>query len=223
MRDMTQTAIHMAERRHTFLEKGFELFSAKSIEAVTLEDVAAASGHGVATVYRYFSSKNHFLVEIARWKWEEFFRENRKRRPSEAFEGKTARDMFAFYLDSFLELYRRNKDLLRFNQFFNVYIRSQNVDPESVEMYRGLMKPITDFFHAVYAKATQDRTLDTDVPMEEMLSTTLHLMLAVVTRYAVGLVYQPAGGFDEEKELDALKEMLLLKYSAPFQQKEVTN
>ena len=38
-------------------------------------------------------------------------------------------------------------------------------------------------------------------------------MLAVVTRYAVGLVYQPPGGFDELEELEALKEMLYLRYT----------
>ena len=69
------------------------------------------------------------------------------------------------------------RDLLRFNQFFNVYIQSENIEPE-----------------------------------EEMFSTTLHLMLAAVTRYAVGLVYIPEGGFDAEKELEKQKEALLIRY-----------
>lgn len=77
-------------RRKIFLEKGFALFSERSIEAVTLQDVADASGHGIATLYRYFNSKPHFLVKIAEWKWAEFFRENRKRRPNADFTGKTA-------------------------------------------------------------------------------------------------------------------------------------
>ena len=67
--------------RKLFMEKGFELFSSKGIEAVTLQDVADASGHGVATLYRYFSSKPGLLLEISEWKWGEFFKENRKRRP----------------------------------------------------------------------------------------------------------------------------------------------
>jgi hypothetical protein len=45
-----------------------------------------------------------------------------------------------------------------------------------------------------------------------MFSTTLHLMLAAVTRYAVGLVYIPASGLDAEKELEKLKEAMLLRY-----------
>ena len=45
-----------------------------------------------------------------------------------------------------------------------------------------------------------------------MFSTTLHLMLAAVTRYAVGLVYE--GGTEPEKELTVLKEMLMGRYLA---------
>ena len=50
----------------------------------------------------------------------------------------------------------------------------------------------------------------TDVPEEEIFSTTLHLMLAAATRYAVGLIYQ---GGDPEEELTALKEMLMERYT----------
>ena len=46
-----------------------------------------------------------------------------------------------------------------------------------------------------------------------MFSATLHLMLAVVTRYAVGLVYVPENGFDAEKELRLQKGMILKEFT----------
>ena len=207
-----QTHDEMEKRRKEFLEKGFELFSEKSIEAVTLQNVADASGHGIATLYRYFTSKSHFLVEMASWKWGEFFKQNRKRRPSESFDGMTAAEMLEFYLDSFLEVYRNHRQLLKFNQLFNVYLRSEGVNEEHQTIYLGLMKPATDLFHLIYEKAKLDNTVRTDIPESEMLSTTLHLMLAAVTRYAVGLVYEPKEGFDDMKELETLKELLMMKY-----------
>lgn len=200
------------KRKMEFLKAGFALFSAKSIEAVTLEEVAKASGHGPATLYRYFDSKSGLLLEISAWKWGEFFEQNRRRRPSESFEEKTAADMFAFYLDSFLEVYRKNKALLRFNQFFNIYLQSEDAGQNTKVMYQKLMEPITDFFRMMYGKAKQDGTIRTDIPEEEVLSTTMHLMLAAVTRYAVGLVYHPPGGFDDLKELETLRDMLFRQY-----------
>ena len=49
-----------------------------------------------------------------------------------------------------------------------------------------------------------------DVPEEESFSSSLHLMLAVVTRYAVRLVYTHDKGFDPEKEPELLKEMIFI-------------
>ena len=147
MRNPEKDAVEQAKRRQAFLEHGFAQFSSKSIEAVSLQDVAKDSGYGIATLYRYFTSKAGFCVAIAEWKWGEFFIANRRRRPNDDFKGMTAADMLSFYLDSFLEVYQGNKELLRFNQLFNIYIRSEEVDADTVTAYRGLMKPITDFFH----------------------------------------------------------------------------
>ena len=74
------------------------------------------------------------------------------------------------------------------------------------------MSPITNFFHLMYEKAKIDGTVRTDIPEKEFLSITLHLMLAVVTRYAVGLVYEEENTFDDLKELEIQKNMLFEKY-----------
>ena len=68
-------------------------------------------------------------------------------------------------------------------------------------------------FHLMYLRAEQDKTIRTDEPEEKMFSTTLHLMLAAVTRYAVGFIYIPEKDFEPEEELEALKDMLLEKYT----------
>ena len=66
----------------------------------------------------------------------------------------------------------------------------------------------------VYERAEQDHTIRTDESEEEMFSTTLHLMLAAVTRYAIGLVYIPESGLDAMEELEKLKEAMLLRYKS---------
>ena len=199
-------------RKKAFLEHGYELFTKNSIESVTLQDVADASGHGVATLYRYFNTKAGFVVAVAEFKWKQFFEWNKKRRPNTNFEGMTALDLYEFYLDSFIELYKNNKDLLRFNQYFNIYARSENFETHVLDLYHELLNPIINHFNEMYKKAKKDHTIKTNETKHEMLSLTLHLMLAVVTRYAVGLVYEPEDSYDALKELEAQKQMLLLRY-----------
>ena len=199
-------------RREELLQKGFELFSTKTIETVSMRDVASAVGCGSASIYRYYSSKPDFVVAVATRKWEQFQQESRKRRPGEGFESMTAAEVFEFYLDSFLALYRENTDLLRFNQFFNVYVQAEHIGAEALQPYQEMIAGLREWFHGMYLKAEQDKTLRTDEPEEKMFSKTLHLMLAAVTRYAVGLVYIPEKGFDAMEELTFQKNMILKEY-----------
>ena len=201
----------MVTRRENMLNAAYRLFTERSITAVTLEDIAKEAGCGKKTLLRYYDSKPGLVIAVAERQWEQFMTENRKRKPSENFDGMTAAEIFEFYLDSFLELYRNHKDLLRYNQLFNVYIRSENVDPGALNSYEDMIRNLAGQFHIVYEKAEQDHTIRTDIPEMEMFSTTLHLMLAVVTRYAVGLAFMPEG-FDPLKELEFQKEAILSQY-----------
>ena len=213
MWDRKKEAVMMSERRETFLESGFKLSSSKNIDTVSLQEVADESGLGVATLYRYFVNKPGLVVAVATWKWEEYLKENKDRRPSADFEGMKASEIFEFYLDSFLELYRNHRDMLRFNQFFNVYVQAEHIDPDVMKPYQEIINDLKECFHGVYTKAQEDHTIRTDEPEEQMFSTTLHLMLAAVTRYAVGLVYTPQDGFDAQAELETMKEIFLVKYT----------
>ena len=200
--------------RKELLESSYELFSQRSIESVSMEQAANAAGYGVATLYRYYGTKPGLVVAVATWKWEQFAETYKRRLAAVNYAGLPAAGMLARYLDAFTELYRNHPDILRFNQFFNVYIQAAQIDDETLAPYREMIGGIAKRFHAVYEKAAQDRTVRTDVPEEEMFRTTLHLMLAAATRYAVGLVYRPCTEAETQKELETLKCALLREYTA---------
>lgn len=204
---------HMIVKRDIFLEKAFELFSAKGITPVSMQDVADASGYGVATLYRYFGTKPILVIAVAAWKWEAFRAENVPKISDTEREKMTASENYRVFLDAFLSMYRNDRRLLRFNQFFNIYIESEQIDQESLKPYQDIIMAVRKQFHAIYVNGQSDHTLRTDISEEEIFSTTLHLMLAAVTRYAVGLVYKPATGFDPVREIELLKEMFLDRYT----------
>jgi len=220
MLEQSKSAQNRAKKRDAFLQKGFELFSEKSIESVTLQDIADASGYGIATLYRYYGSKASLVVEIATEQWARFGVDIAKEDPEKFFLHMSGAEIFEYYLDAFVGLYRNNKKLLRFNQLFNIYIQTEKIDEEIMEPYEQVIRNLKGRFHLIYAKGEKDGTIRTDVPEEEMFSTTLHLMLAAVTRYAVGLVYTPQQGFNDEKELELQKQMLYKEFVVPSEGKE---
>lgn len=207
-RNLEKDAREMAERDERILQAGFRIFAKNTIERVTMNDVAREAGVGIATLYRYYNSKPALVIAISTKAWEEYI----VSRGDVSFdEKKTAKKNLEFYLESFLDLYRNHKDILRFNQFFNVYVQSEALKAPDMKSYNKMIHGLAERFHHIYLKAEQDKTLRTDRSETEMFSTVTHLMLAAVTRYAVGLVYNE--GTDPEKELELQKEMLLKAYS----------
>ena len=63
------------ERRNRLLEAARSLASEGGYPAVTMRDVAERAGLGLATVYRYFSSKDHLIAEVHATRGREVARE----------------------------------------------------------------------------------------------------------------------------------------------------
>lgn len=209
-RNLEKDAIEMAAKNQRILESGFRIFAEKGIEKVTMNDIAEAAEIGIASLYRYYPSKPAVVLAVGAWVWDEFSKENRKKQSELQTTDQTGAEMFDFYLESFLDLYREHKDLLRFNQFFNVYLQIEDVSNEQLKGYTDIIDAVEMRFAETYRKGKEDGTLRTDMSAEEMFSVTAHLMLAAVTRYAVGLVYTV--DTDIEKELLLLKEMMINKF-----------
>ena len=206
-RDPAKDAMQTAETRQRLLEAGLRLFSERAIEQVSMTDVAEAAGVGVATLYRYFSTKPLLVLAVSIWSWEVYTAEALR---VQTGEGRTAAEEFAEYLDSFVDLYRNHKDILRFNHFFNVYVQSEALSGEMIETFNSMIAPLESRFRRTCVKAEEDGTLRTDVKPEALFACTLHLMLAAVTRYAVGLVYNKGDG--PEREILLLRDMLLREF-----------
>ena len=209
-RNFKKDAIEMAAKNHRILENGFRIFAANTIEKVTMLDVAKAAGIAISSLYRYYSTKPKLVMAISTWAWDTYAKENERIETEASKPDRTAAEIFESYLDSFLDLYHNHRNLLRFNQFFNVYLVSEDISEEEMGPYLDMVRGLERRFGRIYQRAQQDGTLCTDISEKKMFSMTLHLMLAVVTRYAVGLVYNEES--DAEEELRLQKDMLVRRF-----------
>ena len=209
-RNLEKDAVEMAAKNQRILENGFRIFAERNIENVKMTEVANAAGISIASLYRYYSTKSKLVIAISTWIWTEYSREYRRMVQEARGAVSTAAEDFGYYLESFLDLYRNHRAILRFNQFFNVYMQSEAVSDEDKEPYMKMIKSIENRFKALYQKGQRDGTLKTDMPAEKVFSVTIHLMLAVVTRFAVGLVYNVDA--DAEEELRLQKELLMKRF-----------
>ena len=212
MRNLEKDAREMAERRERMLSEGFRIFSQKSIEVVTMQEIAKASGLGVATVYRYFRTKAALVIAIGAKIWKDYAVEVEKMYQARGGDAMNAAEELAFFLDSFIDLYQNHKDVLRFIRSFETYIRYENVPEEDVRVYNEVVDGFARKFHAVYEKAERDGTLRLELPEKKFFYTIMYIMLSASEKFAEGLVYPPEREKDMTGELELLKNMILRMY-----------
>lgn len=201
----------LAKQQH-ILETAFRLFTEKGIELVTMPEIAQASGVGRATLFRYFPTKLDLVVSVGTQQWDEYIKCYDAVLPKEKIAQLSGAEFLRFYLDAFLELYRNHSEILRFNYNFNYYLHYETGTQDQRQSYFQIADKLGIIFHELYERGEKDGTLNTDIPETTMFSATFHIMLAAVTRYAVGLVIVYGEG-EPEKELVMLEEMLLARFT----------
>ena len=209
MRDARKDAIEMAARRERLLEAGFRLMSARTIEAVTLQEIADEARIGIATLYRYFKAKPDLVIEIGTNIWKRYYVEVEKEYARLNGPAMNAAEELEFFLDSIIELYRSRRDVLRFNRNFDTYVQHERCTAAQMRPYNDAVAVFAKKFHTVVRKARADGSLRIPVSEPRLFVNLLYTMLSVAGKYAEGLVYPPDGERDMTDELEAIKRMIL--------------
>lgn len=209
MRDARKDAIEMAARRERLLESGFRLMSARTIEAVTLQEIADEAKIGIATLYRYFKAKPDLVIEIGTNIWKRYYVEVEKEYARLNGPAMNAAEELEFFLDSIIELYRSRRDVLRFNRNFDTYVQHERCTAAQMRPYNDAVAVFAKKFHTVVRKARADGSLRIPVSEPRLFVNLLYTMLSVAGKYAEGLVYPPDGERDMTDELEAIKRMIL--------------
>ncbi|MBR6381086.1 MAG: TetR/AcrR family transcriptional regulator [Lachnospiraceae bacterium] len=199
----------MEDRRSRILREGFSLFSTKSIETISLQEVADASHVGIATLYRYYEKKRALAAAIGDREWSAVYQEVVKEFMDRDIASKTAAEMFEFYLDCYLWLFREHKQLLKFHGNYCSYIFRDQAEEGWTGEFEVIAKRFSDMFHLLYLKAQQDKSLRTDLSEKKLFSMSMHIMLNLAAKYAEGLLYGEVEEEDRYEELVFTKNLIL--------------
>ena len=212
MEDYTAGKIWKIERKQRIIEAGFRLFADRGIEQVTLPEIARAGNVGHATLTRYFRTRLDLVVAIGVCTWENYINWHNDSVSEKKLEQMTGAEYLTFFMDAFMDLYRNHKDLLRFNYNFNSYLQHEACAEQQKQPLFEMVQKLEIQFHEIYERGMKDGTLNPEVTEPAMFSSCFHIMLAAVTRYAVGLAYVSQERADTEEELIMLEQLLLSSY-----------
>ena len=190
-------------KRNFVIESACKLFLERSISAVTIKDIALASGIGEATVYRYFSKRSELVVACA-----VKLEEKVEKEFSSILGAYSGYEKLSRFYGVYLDIFTRKPTLYRFLNEFDAYcINEGNID---LERYADGLDRFKVLFLDAYNEGVTDGTVSTSDNIELFYYTTTHSLLSLCKKLAIedGITRQDKL-YDNASEVKTLIEIIL--------------
>lgn len=197
-------------RKQQLIQAGFELFSTKGIESVSMQAVAKQADVGAATMYNYYKTKANLAVAISAYIWKNVWDENLESVGMEQLMRMNAYQLIEHYTNMILQLYKTRPEILRYSGNYKTFIVREGVQRNQLEEHLSALEPIGKLFHIKYEEAKKDKSINTDISEQYMFTTVTLTMLGMAERYAEGIVWADSHMPDHVTELEYTKDMILL-------------
>ena len=161
---------HKSARIERIMLSSFSLFSNKGIDAIAMTDIAKDAEIGVASLYRYFATKDEIAIRTAIWAWE-----SRKKviitvLEDSGFYEKKGLSQLEEIFSLFCKLFQNEPDFFRYIYFFDAYAVCQKIDAERLIPYQNVIKSVQDFIEKAIKKGIKDGSISSKYKnMEEQL------------------------------------------------------
>ena len=154
------------------------LFMQRSINDVTIKDIAVEAGVGEATIYRYFANKENIVLACVMMLQEDVGKHYFK-----LDEGKSGYEKLEIFYNSYLDVFKTNPDYFYFIREFDAFMYTQN--PQILKSYeKGIDKYRSDFISA-YELGIQDGSIAPIENIEVFYFSTTHSILELCKKLSI--------------------------------------
>lgn len=194
-------------RNDVAVECAAGLFLERGIAGVKMTDIADASGIGVATLYRHFSTKTDLVIEAGTLLWGRFHLSFRELVASEEFNALNGLDMLHRMLDEYCVAYRAHPDFVAFLDEFDHAVLAERVDKERLAAYGDEVNAFYPVFEEAYHKGLEDGSIVTRVDYKVFYQAVAHAVMGVAEKLVRGEII-PTDDFSHgDEELECIVDM----------------
>ena len=158
-----------------------DLFMSRSIQEVTIRDIAVSAQVGEATIYRYFGKKQELVVQAAMKLQgivsKDYFKLDEKANGYQKLE--------AFYL-SYLKIFDQHRDFYKFLSEFDSYMSVENKDV--LNPYENAIDQYKSAFMKAYQQGLNDGSLREQENIDLFYFSTTHSILELCKKLALKAV-----------------------------------
>ena len=148
-----------SKRFERAVEVSAQLFLKNGIEAVKMTDIADESGIGVATLYRYFGTKNGIIIAAMTYMWNELNKMFSGIFESEVFLAQSGIKQVSDLMRMFLVLYQAHPAFMKLLAEFDLMLVSDDIPKSELQNYEKSVINFYPVFEKSYMTGLNDGTV----------------------------------------------------------------
>lgn len=194
------------------LAAAFKLFSSAGIEPVAMTDIAKKAEIGVASLYRYFSTKDEIAIRTAIWAWEEQISEIYPSINNDEYTNGNGLFRLSIIFSLFKKLYMSQPEFLRFIYFFDSYAVNSGIKQERMIEYENVIGKVQMIVADAIKLGLKDNSINKKYieKTEDLYFTLMHSFFSTAQKLTLSenllAMNEKSKGSDQ---LDLLSELLL--------------
>lgn len=194
------------------LAAAFKLFSSAGIEPVAMTDIAKKAEIGVASLYRYFSTKDEIAIRTAIWTWEKQISEIYLSINNDEYTNGNGLFRLSIIFSLFKKLYISQPEFLRFIYFFDSYAVNSDIKQERMIEYENVIGKVQMIVADAIKLGLKDNSINKKYidKTEDLYFTLMHSFFSTAQKLTLSenllAMNEKSKGSDQ---LDLLSELLL--------------
>jgi len=188
------------DRIDAAVESAARLYMEKGIDEIKMTDIADECQIGVASLYRYFGTKQKFTIRVAAYIWKQQMKLFEGIYDSEYYHSKTGLEQIEELMKVFYVMHQAQSSFLRFVANFDAYIVREDISQEELTEYNSAVLDTMPLMEQAILKGTEDGTIRQGVDTKLYYFTVSHSLMSLCQKLACGRLLDsddPMGGDDE--------------------------
>lgn len=192
-RRLEQENLKAARIQH-IIECTFGLFAEKGIESISMNEIAAQAEIGVASLYRYFSTKEELAIECATYAWKMETVNYSSMFSSAEYEEKTGYEQMKCLLENFPEALVSQYSFFRFVYYFDAFVKKERVSAERLSKYEGAISNLKTVIVSALDKGVKDGSITyksnpnseiANATYDELYFTMMHALFSIAQKLSL--------------------------------------
>lgn len=193
------------QRKQQVVREAIRLFKEQGFDRPTFQDIADRAGIGVASMYRYFKTRQDLIIASAELYWDEEIRQMYRRFAESAEAIPTGLGRCVRILELFLELYGNHPEFLRFLEVFDRFVVDQKISDTQLKDYDTLIASHRTILESAVNEGLKDGSVRAGIDVPLFCSGVLQTLIALSQKLISRKVIVPS-----DRRLDGEAELRLV-------------